>query len=424
MAMKCSGCNHSPSPLRCSVCKSVYYCGASCQSRSWKEHKLICSVPSTTNLTELEHLFDVLADYPSDDNVRNAVLDASMKRDWKTVLKWKARVTDVLRGESQASQERILHCYQFAFEQRHSATGVVKDVDFISSLMVQRSKLLQNMFHFLDQAKCICLHAEQRYRSDNFANALELFLQAGKVAEEHGFISIESRVCVGLGKLASKGVDVRQKPWRLDNTSCQSMTAVMYHSCRSSAAVHSEAVALFHNGVRAARLAEAAFQQPELELNALYALSKELFDYGGECGCAQCVSFPSSPAIARDIETVVSCYLMWIQKMEEAQAQHGWVAREHRYDKHIVLEEPLRNNRVLTSRTRIDFSAPSLIMTRLHVIHIKAMHAVTMGLPDDACLLLHSLLEYVGKIQATRHMSHEFFNVLRVVNTPRLECAP
>jgi len=431
MARQCCFCNQSPSFLRCSICKNAYYCGAACQNKGWKKHKKICSASlasntstesqaaAESNAAELNNVLARLQEN-SHDNVRIVVIDAAERRDWRTVLKWKSRVNDILQGQSPADQERILHCYQFAFCQRESATGMVKDQDFIASLMVQRSRILRDMSHFLDQAKCICRQAEQSYIDEDFAKAFWLFKEAGKVTEENGFISIESRVCVGLGKLASIGINVRPKPWFVDNASGQSLTAQVYQSCHSSASARHEAILLFRNGVRAARLTEASCQQPVLELHALYELTLVLFEYNGGCTCDGCMSSAEERLTdpIKEITAVVGCYMKWITKMKTAQDQNGWVAREGRYDKHIFLEDTLLHDRVLASRERIDCSTPSLIMTRLHLFHIRAQLAVKMGLPDKAFIWLINLLSLVSLVQATRHMTHEFYDVLLTVGTP------
>ncbi|KAF1359217.1 hypothetical protein EJ07DRAFT_41859, partial [Lizonia empirigonia] len=59
-AKPCSTCSGQPAKLRCSRCKSAYYCDKACQKSSWKAHRTVCepvsqnqgySAPAITNFS-------------------------------------------------------------------------------------------------------------------------------------------------------------------------------------------------------------------------------------------------------------------------------------------------------------------------------------------------------------------------------------
>lgn len=43
-----SGCESVNAAMRCSRCKSVYYCSGSCQKEDWKTHKVTCNNPESS----------------------------------------------------------------------------------------------------------------------------------------------------------------------------------------------------------------------------------------------------------------------------------------------------------------------------------------------------------------------------------------
>ena len=40
--VKCRRCRKESKLMKCAVCESVWYCGATCQKEDWKRHKLFC----------------------------------------------------------------------------------------------------------------------------------------------------------------------------------------------------------------------------------------------------------------------------------------------------------------------------------------------------------------------------------------------
>ena len=40
--LKCRRCCKESKLMKCSVCESVWYCGATCQKEDWKRHKVFC----------------------------------------------------------------------------------------------------------------------------------------------------------------------------------------------------------------------------------------------------------------------------------------------------------------------------------------------------------------------------------------------
>ena len=63
---------------RCSICKATHYCGSACQKADWKRHKKECTTPVP----------------PSE---FQAKVDAARQaKDWRGVLKYEARMEEML----------------------------------------------------------------------------------------------------------------------------------------------------------------------------------------------------------------------------------------------------------------------------------------------------------------------------------------
>lgn len=112
-----------------------------------------------------------------------------------------------------------------------------------------------------------------------YRDAAKIFEKARKIAEQHGFISIESRVCTGLGELSWRGFG-----------GLEALTRNGIHCCRHQPVLNYEAILLLRNAVVAGSLAEV--NTTKLQANAFYNLAHVLFKCNDECMCPMCPGVP------------------------------------------------------------------------------------------------------------------------------------
>ena len=72
----------------------------------------------------------------------------------------------------------------------------------IVRLETRRAEILGKMQRFRDQGETLCRAADYLRIFGNLQEAEGYFLRARKIAEAHGFFSVECKSCLGLGKLA------------------------------------------------------------------------------------------------------------------------------------------------------------------------------------------------------------------------------
>ena len=175
---------------RCSVCKDAFYCGAACQKAGWKRHKKkTCAPPLSFN--------DVFA----------KVRVAHTASDWEEVLKWEGRMEELMVTQDDGTCETVLMNFQAAHEVLIVSTLWSGSSDHniaISRLQERRIELLGKLQRFRDQGDLICDLADSLLGADKHEEAERYFQQARSLGAAHGFFSVESSACLGLGKLAIK----------------------------------------------------------------------------------------------------------------------------------------------------------------------------------------------------------------------------
>jgi hypothetical protein len=76
--------------LRCSACKQTRYCGAECQKAAWKLHKKTCAFR-----------------LPLDD-VRRKLVALSGTSEWREVLKWECRLTELMEDAGENPHRDVI----------------------------------------------------------------------------------------------------------------------------------------------------------------------------------------------------------------------------------------------------------------------------------------------------------------------------
>ena len=211
---------------RCSVCKQASYCGAACQKADWKRHKKDCApVP----------LQDVAA----------KISAAYSAADWRGVLKWEGRMEELLAGESDHVCSDILHVFSRAHQTGCQTTDSKDHARSYVELEERRIPLLGKLQRFLDQGDAMCNLSHILDMLQRNSEAATWCQRARDVGAAHGFFSLESRACTGLGNAAM------------------------------DAGRHEEGLALLRNALVAAELNE--LDDPNYELDALMSLIYALF---------------------------------------------------------------------------------------------------------------------------------------------------
>ena len=190
----CSHCGKQRAALkRCSRCKQASYCGAECQNAAWKGHKISCVT-----------LDDVIARFKA----------AKVRKDWREVLKWEGRMEEMMERQTDAGCSAILAVFADAHREELSSKGGTDHAHSLVRLETRRVEVLGKMQRFRDQGEVLFNVADQLRDLDRGQEAETYLQRARKIAEAHGFFSVECRSCLGLGSLAvvegreEEGVDL------------------------------------------------------------------------------------------------------------------------------------------------------------------------------------------------------------------------
>ena len=181
----CGHCGKQGTALkRCSNCKHVWYCGAACQNAAWKRHKRMCAPPLST------------------EEVRARVGAAIKANDWREVIKWEGRKDELMEGQPDDNCEIILLSFRGAHDLGASSTGSPHHSLSSIRLGEQLIDFLGKRQRFRDQGEEMCNLAHNLSVVGKQQEASSQYQKARKVAEVHGFFSVECRACLGLGEEA------------------------------------------------------------------------------------------------------------------------------------------------------------------------------------------------------------------------------
>ena len=212
---------------RCSRCKQACYCGAACQNADWKRHKTTCVPPVP------------LQDVAANINVAKATAD------WRGVLKWEGRMQELMARQSDDACSSILLAFCDSHQMGWQATGSEHHMRSYVALQERRIPLLGKLQRFRDQGEDMCKLSNILHLLERNSEAATWSQRARDVGAAHGFFSLESKACRGLGMAAvEEGRD-------------------------------EEGVALLRNALVAAELNE--LDDPKYELDALASLIHALF---------------------------------------------------------------------------------------------------------------------------------------------------
>jgi len=223
MAPSDSSCAHcgkqSAKNKRCSICKEVSYCGAVCQNAAWKKHKKICVAPVSTH------------------NVLLTLKTAYETFDWREVLKWEGRLEELLEAGTDINCDFTLcaffSAHQMGLRSTHGSDHAMPAI----RLQERRVELLGRMERFRDQGEAICSIADILLALRKMEEATTTYTRARDIGAAHGFFSVESDACLGLGQVAmqegrhEEGVDLLRNalaaaPLNEANERCYEMNAL------------------------------------------------------------------------------------------------------------------------------------------------------------------------------------------------------
>jgi hypothetical protein len=183
---------------RCSICKDSWYCGAACSRGDWKQHKKICKPP--------------LLPVPVDQLIQQ-MQKASDHGRWLEVVKSEYRLAEMIATLPDAVTLGILTTFMHAHEELSKETGDAHHLSCCDQLQERKIELLGAMNRFRDQGEEMYYQGSslllRKYEKGNpdvgrieRNLAKKWFERTRDVAEQHGFFTLESEACFGLGKLS------------------------------------------------------------------------------------------------------------------------------------------------------------------------------------------------------------------------------
>jgi len=180
-------------------------------------------------------------------------LEAAWKaRDWKGMLQWESRMDDLLDScRTDGDLVKILSRFSNAHIMAFQARPGREDEDACARLLERQIPIHGRLQRFSDQGQDMCKIAAIFAGHGRTIESETWFERARKVGEEHGFFTLESVACIGLGN------------------------AMM------STNRHVEGMRMLENGLVAANLNE--MDEPQYELDALKSLLDACFQKLDAC---------------------------------------------------------------------------------------------------------------------------------------------
>ena len=180
---------------RCSRCKQACYCGRECQKVDWKRHKKDCD-PS---VGEKPHVCAT-----GTHCVMDKLLKGHAERDWRGVLQLEGLMEEIMEDQSDEDCSKILWFFLVAHHTGVEATGCKDHAISFVALQKRRIPLLGKLQRFQDQGVAMCKLAEFLRPLSRKSEAVTWYQRARDVGAAHGFFSLESKACMGLGNMATQ----------------------------------------------------------------------------------------------------------------------------------------------------------------------------------------------------------------------------
>jgi len=185
-AESCAQCGKQGAGFKhCSRCKQACYCGAACQKVDWKRHKTTCSPP-----------------VPLQD-VTVKMNEAGAAEDWRGILQWEGRMEELMAHQSDDDCSEILRAFSNGHRRGFYATGGKDHARSYVGLVERRIPLLGKVQRFRDQGEAMCSLSIMLDSLERMSEAATWYQRARDVGAAHGFFSLESKACRGLGVAAS-----------------------------------------------------------------------------------------------------------------------------------------------------------------------------------------------------------------------------
>ena len=241
MTDRCSHCGKQGATgvelKRCSKCKQASYCGAECQKGGWKGHKKVCALKLPTKdifakvnaameaenwrgVLEWEGRMADLMDRQPDagrekiqkafakarrNDTAEKINAACTERDWRAMLKWEGNMEDMMSDRTDDECERVLCLFSWAHMQAFSSTGSKEHALSCVGMDERRIPILGRLQRFRDQGERMVQCGDHLFFLGRDEQAATWFQRARDVGAAHGFFSLESTACKGLGRAAVVG---------------------------------------------------------------------------------------------------------------------------------------------------------------------------------------------------------------------------
>ena len=131
------------------------------------------------------------------EDIRRRVLDAFASHNWDEVLRWESRLEDLVAGQEQGTIRAVLFAFAFAYE-------CTEKWDRAGHLWVRCAEVCGALELLSKHLECVSRAGDCFMKCMDFKNAAFWYERARDVSKEHGFVSRESKMCMGLGHVFSK----------------------------------------------------------------------------------------------------------------------------------------------------------------------------------------------------------------------------
>jgi len=182
MYSACSRCANTTEMSKfCKGCHNAKYCCRKCQRLAWPQHKVYCV---------------------SIRDVWEKVLSVPPVSSWKKILFWQHRFEEMLElpGLTILQRHDLLHHFVTALRARQCQLFTSDKIQDIIAYEERRGKLLAELLRFKDQGTLLCYVADCYNLTGQYEASNKCHKQARRIAEDHGFYSIECLSCRGHGQ--------------------------------------------------------------------------------------------------------------------------------------------------------------------------------------------------------------------------------